>query len=348
MNNKNVTVKFLSDGTKVVTSLGSIERGKVKNPNAKDVKALQLEGKIFDTNKFGQVKVLKYTNANDLLIEFISDGTQVRVTAGNLRKGKASNPNAKSSSVYDGIISKIFETNNFGRFKVINRRDDGKFLVRFLDTSTKVYATGQRIINGAVKDPCLPNVCGVGFIGQGSFSAKTNPEDYNKWNALLGRCYSPKVQKKQPSYIGCTVNERWHNFQNYCKDVQSMIGYDQEDWALDKDVLFKNNKIYGPDTCCFLPYNLNSMLVKRKAERGEYMIGVHCNRNLKHKYVAQCGDLDGVKDRIIGYFDTELEAFEAYKEYKEKLVRKRVRSYKEQIDKRAYKALINYTVDIDD
>ena len=48
------------------------------------------------------------------------------------------------------------------------------------------------------------------------------------------------------------------------------------------------------------------------------------------------------------YFNTELEAFNAYKEAKENHLRELAEKWKSKIDERAYQALINYTVEITD
>ena len=48
------------------------------------------------------------------------------------------------------------------------------------------------------------------------------------------------------------------------------------------------------------------------------------------------------------YFNTELEAFNAYKEAKENHLRELANKRKGKIDARAYQALINYTVEITD
>ena len=51
---------------------------------------------------------------------------------------------------------------------------------------------------------------------------------------------------------------------------------------------------------------------------------------------------------IWGVFNTELEAFRAYKVAKESFVKEQAEKYKSQIDPRAYNALMNYTVEITD
>ena len=50
----------------------------------------------------------------------------------------------------------------------------------------------------------------------------------------------------------------------------------------------------------------------------------------------------------LGYFNTELEAFKAYKQAKESFVKEQAEKWKSQIDPRAYNALMNYEVNIDD
>ena len=50
----------------------------------------------------------------------------------------------------------------------------------------------------------------------------------------------------------------------------------------------------------------------------------------------------------LGYFNTEVEAFNAYKAAKEAFIKEQANKWKGEIDGRAYEALMSYTVDIDD
>ena len=52
--------------------------------------------------------------------------------------------------------------------------------------------------------------------------------------------------------------------------------------------------------------------------------------------------------KMLGIFKTEIEAFNAYKKAKESFVKEQADKWKDQIDERAYEALMNYEVDIDD
>ena len=50
----------------------------------------------------------------------------------------------------------------------------------------------------------------------------------------------------------------------------------------------------------------------------------------------------------LGLFNTELEAFKAYKTAKESFIKEQAEKWKSQIDPRAYEALMNYQVEIND
>ena len=53
---------------------------------------------------------------------------------------------------------------------------------------------------------------------------------------------------------------------------------------------------------------------------------------------------DGTKLRYLGYFDTEQEAFETYKTFKESYIKQLADEYKDQLDVRVYASLLSYTV----
>ena len=76
------------------------------------------------------------------------------------------------------------------------------------------------------------------------------------------------------------------------------------------------------------------------------MIGVSWNKKVS-AFVARVMKNKG-KQEHLGLFKTELEAFNAYKVAKESFVKEQANKFKSQIDPRAYEALMNYEVSIDD
>lgn len=171
--------------------------------------------------------------------------------------------------------------------------------------------------------------------------------EYELWRGIIRRCYSEKVWLKQPTYEGCTVSENFKNFQWFAEWCNNQIGWDIELVHIDKDLLCKDGiKIYSEDRCVFLPHNVNTLLLKSDAIRGEYPVGVHYNR-FKEKFEAYCRN--GTRNGgYIGQFDNPEDAFAAYKKRKEETIKTLANQYKEFIDPRAYEALMNYEVRIDD
>ena len=106
------------------------------------------------------------------------------------------------------------------------------------------------------------------------------------------------------------------------------------------------NKVYSRETCVFLPKLINVALVTRYNNRGKYLIGVSWDKTNK-AFKAQVCKNKGKQEKL-GYYNTEIGAHLAYKEAKESYLKELADKYKDLLDPRAYEALYNYTVDIDD
>lgn len=136
---------------------------------------------------------------------------------------------------------------------------------------------------------------------------------YERWKKLLMRCFCPKYLDKQPTYVGCTIEESWKTFSVFKSWME------QQDWQnkeLDKDLLCFGNKHYGPTTCLFVPKALNLLLCLRGNDRGPYPLGVSkiVMRGAHSYFQARCSFYG--KTRRIGLFKTINEASAAYKQAK--------------------------------
>lgn len=136
---------------------------------------------------------------------------------------------------------------------------------------------------------------------------------YGVWQGMLQRCYDVKLHKRYPTYIGCSVCEEWLYFQNFAEWFEENY---KEGLQLDKDLRVRGNKIYSPETCCFVTNKVNNLfhINKTKNKRG-LLTGVTIQDG---RYRAQCNTGSG--SRHIGYFDTEKEARDAYLKVKTKHV----------------------------
>lgn len=183
-------------------------------------------------------------------------------------------------------------------------------------------------------------VYGVGINDM--VSARKHPA-LQTWMMMLKRCYRKKDLKKEPTYIGCSVCEEWLTFSNFAKWYEENY---VEGYELDKDLIKKGNKVYSPETCCFIPHKINQALTNRRLHRGTEPIGVYKTRN--NTYSAHCG-VDGVQLHL-GTYPTPEEAFLAYKEAKENYFKELAEKYYKEgkITERVYRALLDYRVEITD
>ena len=245
-------------------------------------------------------------------------------------------------------VGKACKSKSSGDFKILKYNDSKNVEIQFLKTGYETVVQLTNIKSGKVKDRYLPSVYNVGILGS-KYPSKVNgrnTKEYDLWHSMLQRCYSDNSKKKRPTYEGCECSENFKSYEYFYEWCHSQIGFGVEGWHLDKDLLVKGNKVYSEDSCVFLPSEINSLLTKRTASRGEYLIGVHWH-NASKAFVAQVNKNKG-KPEHLGYFKTEIEAFNAYKKAKEAFVKEQAEKWKDQIDERAYEALMNYTVDIND
>ena len=249
---------------------------------------------------------------------------------------------------YKGCVGKVCKSKLSGGFKILKYNDSRNVEIQFLKTGYETSATLCNIRNGEVKDPYSPSVYGVGVLGTKYPSTinGVNTKEYTLWKHMLERCYSDAYQKKQPTYIGCEVGDNFKSYEYFYEWCHKQVGFDNQDWQLDKDLLVKGNKVYNEDSCVFIPQEINSLLVKCAASRGEHLIGV-CWSKTNRAFVAQVGKSKG-KQEHLGFFKTEIEAFNAYKVAKEAFIKEQANKWKGKIDHRAYEALMKYEVSVDD
>ena len=245
-------------------------------------------------------------------------------------------------------VGKVFKSLNSGDFKILKYNDNRNVEIQFINTGFEVTATLGNIKIGKVKDLYSPSVYGVGIVGTKYPVSEggTLTKEYKLWRHMLERCYSDIYQKKKPTYEGCKVSDKFKYYEYFYEWCNEQAGFDIKDWQLDKDLLIKGNKVYSENTCVFIPHEINTVLTKRTASRGEHLIGVYWH-NTNKVFVAQVGKRKGNQE-YLGSFKTEIEAFNAYKQAKEAHLKELAAKWKSQIDERAYLALINYEVHIDD
>lgn len=304
-------------------------------------------GDVFKTNCHGDITIIKYTHANDILVEF-DNGYQRSATSGNIQKGKVKDPTSPTRthakrSDGDAVLMNTRYVNNdgyyFTPFKYINASD---ILVSF-DSGYIVSTSAANIRQGSVTDNLSPSKNGVGIIGGVIGVSKTKA--YVHWSSMLARGYCKLYKSNYPTYKDVTVCKEWHDFTTFSNWCDKQPNFNTDDSVLDKDILVKGNKIYSPETCVFVPHKINSLFVKADANRGKYPIGVYFSN--KDNCLRSCVRIDG-KNKSLGMFSNVQDAFNAYKIAKEKYIKENAEIFKGVLDVRCYDAMMNYKVEITD
>ena len=249
---------------------------------------------------------------------------------------------------YKDCVGKVFKLKSSGDFKVVKYSDSGHVEIQFLNTGYETVVQLGHIKSGSVKDPYSPTVYGVGITGTKypTYEGGAQTKEYVLWNGMLERCYSTMFKKKCPTYEGCEVSDKFKSYEYFYDWCNKQIGFFFFFWHLDKDLLVKGNKVYSEDSCVFIHREINLLLTKSTASRGEHLIGV-CWHKKDKAFIAQVNKSKGGREWL-GSFKTELEAFNAYKQAKEAFIKEQAEIYKGRVDQRVYEALMKYTVEITD
>lgn len=244
-------------------------------------------------------------------------------------------------------IGKIFETTNFGPLKIVGYEGAYNVTVEFINTGTLVSDVQMAHINrGLVRDENLPILYGKCFLGTGKYKSKRNGKDaieYSVWKQVLERCFNEVYKNKHPTYKECVLNEKWVSFQNFAEWYWTQKGAGIKGWHLDKDLLRKGNKEYGPDTCCLMPSDINKALKLSKASNKSTPVGTYQRPN----GVFVVGVV-GQSPKYVGSFNSASDAFNAYKLAKENHLKSLAEKYKEDIEVKVYEGLYNFKIEITD
>lgn len=198
------------------------------------------------------------------------------------------------------------------------------------------------------------------YNSKGLYKTRHSPPSNKKtkecqlWENIRNRCeYLPfKDETRFGKYAGIDSCPEWKDFQNFAKWFFSVkeLGYFHEGWQLDKDLLLKGNKIYSPQTCVFLPEDINKSLNTKSRTRGELPMGLSYAKD--RKGIQVCFDCKNPSFYHRSWLSASEEniqkGFNVYKNKRESYIQYLAELHKGQLDPRAYLALKAYEVNIDD
>lgn len=241
--------------------------------------------------------------------------------------------------------------------KVVEYNRSGDIIVEFQDEyKYKKKTKWDTFCSGMIKNYYYAEVFGVGIVGK-KYPTKIHyqtTKEYQLWYSMLSRCFDQKMKNRCQSYKNVTCCKEWLLFENFYEWLHSQENFEMwknnKGFALDKDIIQKGNKVYGPDVCCLVPVSVNSIFVKSDGNRGKLPIGVRYDKSVKKYYGSWETNRQGVVIRKSKYVNTPEEAFQFYKGLKEIQIKQVAKEEYEKgtISKKCYEAMMKWEVEIGD
>jgi len=329
-NCKSVKIRFLSNSSVKYITAHSAYRGIV------------LIGEKYLDKSGEEITVISKKNQENITVQW-DDGETRTLGAYRIENRLVIRTNDNKNINPTVKVGQKYINKQGSEINVLEYKNSARILVEIGKTKYQKYVTSGNLISLNVHDKYAPSVAGKGIFGDAVVDVKS--QVYTSWAGMLKRCYNfyEYNPRAKINYESCEVHEDFLYLPNYMEWYDKQIVHPK--WQLDKDLLVPGNKVYGPDKCIFLPRALNTFLTLRGNERGPYPLGVTIHEKTGH-YEAAC-NRDG-KRIYLGVYKTPEDAFEAYKAEKEAYAKDLAERWKEQIDPRAYQALMEYQVNITD
>ena len=237
-------------------------------------------------------------------------------------------------------MGKVYKTTTCGDCVVVDYIASKEVIVKFFEPEYTVSCGIGNLNKGNVNNPLFRSFLGVGFLGVGEYKF-TDFGLGGLWRSMLLRCYNEKCLSKRDTYKDVTVCKEWHNFQNFAEWCVNQKGFKSVDkggrqFQLDKDLLVEGNKIYSPETCCFVPTEINCFFSTGVGDKGNMLRGFR--RVGSGKYQVRCST------KYIGTYDTEDQARQAYIRDKYTRLKDLLSVYKHTLNESLLEKLSNITI----
>jgi hypothetical protein len=126
------------------------------------------------------------------------------------------------------IVGRRFKSKQCGWFTVLDKfkKENGnyKYLCEFDSVNSisyRTYSERRHVISGGIKNPYYPLKLGIACVG--NVNSKRYPKEFNKWRAMIERCYDPQ-NNHYGNYgeRGVRVCKRWLCFEYFLDDLSKL------------------------------------------------------------------------------------------------------------------------------
>lgn len=239
-------------------------------------------------------------------------------------------------------------TNNSGEtVEIVEYFNKKNITVKFESGHVKTNVFYKNFKNGFCKNPYYPSVCTIGYIGDGKIKVETNRAIYDVWKNMLERCYLNDKNINNKTYKGFSVEEKWHNFQNFYTWYNNNFYKlpNNERLNIDKDILENKDKMYSENTCILIPQSINVLFTNYSLDKTCKYKGVYFHKN-SGKYKSQISVNN--KQKSLGTFDNAYDAHVSYINEKNKVFKTVLNRYKKIMPQQLFLILSNYEFKYDE
>lgn len=225
--------------------------------------------------------------------------------------------------------------------KIVEYTNTENIVVEFQDEHKfRKKSTYSNFKNGGIKNPYDKTIFGIACLGDGKYgswkNSRNSRDTYLNWVAMLQRCYVD-MNGKYPAYYGiCTVCDEWLNYQNFAEWYENHYYYiHNERIHVDKDIKFKDNKIYSPNTCILVPQKINEIFHKNTRKTIDADLPETIKRCSKGFQVSFRG-------KSLGVYNTVEECLEKYNKKKQEYIKELVDNYGDNMPNDVKEILLNW------
>ena len=237
----------------------------------------------------------------------------------------------REKCTYGLNYEKIYYSDNYGPYIVLDTYKRGVYnkwrptaLIRFISTRYEKIVDADNALHGLVIDDTAlyKTPIDTSLLSILDRDNRLNRFATNIWEGMIARCYNNN-HKNFHLYgaIGVKTCERWLNKDNFIEDLPKIAQYNK--WSrfptlyqLDKDYLqlniFKNKRVYSPETCIFLYHkdntNLRAIEFKNNNITASKYFGIDVNKYGKYEVQLR---INGTS-LWIGTFSNEIAAANAF------------------------------------
>lgn len=243
------------------------------------------------------------------------------------------------SAIVESRLGEI-NTNNFDTpMKIISYNLSNDIRVKFLDEhGYETNTTYSNFTIGKISNPYDRRIHGMGYLGEGKYyTDKTELEfkTYCAWRKMLERCYSERFRHLNLAYVGCTVVDEWHNYQNFAEwYISNYNEVGTERMHIDKDILVKDNTVYSPETCLIVPQRINMIFMTKTRKNDADLPNAICR--------CVNGFRASYNGKSLGVYKTLEEAINKHDTVKRIHIKDVAEEYKGKIQTKLYDAMLRW------